>query len=440
MLGYPQSGRSRYLLWTSFLAPELDPEFALDSKVIFHELWRLRKEVATCRRVADIERLQFSAAEPCERNSRLYEVLQKWGWERLSKSRFQTSIGVIDLLSHGATCVTAAMKAAWRHQLWLKEPRAAEIAHTGVEPVTSVHAAWMKQGPVHDPMSFSTACAAGHAGRKLAKRFDLDHVSCVCGESWPSCRHVTWHCPDTSLPAHNSPPTNGVEERLLVRSVAPAPWPPDRVPEDMLSPVEVCNTFASQEVQFDGRILVATDGSSHSCHSLKRAAWGIATENHVFAFPMKGCDQNIFAAETWAVFQALNAAHVTGRNVRILCDSQAVVSTAERVRRGGSLPPWASGIWQAIAFLSPGSEISWVPAHGRSKGWAPPAGHSADVWRNYNDRVDAAVQAAAKPGIVSLSAWAREVQDAIAWSSFALARQKQTLLDLWRHVEPSASD
>ena len=80
------------------------------------------------------------------------------------------------------------------------------------------------------------------------------------------------------------------------------------------------------------------------------------------------------------------------------------------------------------------------PAHSRSKGWAPPAGHSADVWRNYNDRVDAAVQAAAKPGIVSLSAWAREVQDAIAWSSFALARQKQTLLDLWRHVEPSASD
>ena len=93
------------------MAPELDPEFALDSKVIFHELWRLRKEVATCRRVADFEPLQFSAAEPCERNSRLYEVLQKWGWERLSKSRFQTSIGVLDLLSHGATCVTAAMKA-----------------------------------------------------------------------------------------------------------------------------------------------------------------------------------------------------------------------------------------------------------------------------------------------------------------------------------------
>ena len=46
---------------------------------------------------------------------------------------------------------------------------------------------------------------------------------------------------------------------------------------------------------------------------------------------MKGCDQNIFATETWAVFQALNAAHVTGINVSILCDSQAVVSTAERV-------------------------------------------------------------------------------------------------------------
>ena len=103
------------------------------------------------------------------------------------------------------------------------------------------------------------------------------------------------------------------------------------VPNNMLPRVEVCNSFASQEVQFDGRILVATDGSSQSCHSLKRAAWGIATGNHVFALPMKGCDQNIFATETWAVFQALNAAHVTGINVSILCDSQAVVPTAERV-------------------------------------------------------------------------------------------------------------
>ena len=42
-------------------------------------------------------------------------------------------------------------------------------------------------------------------------------------------------------------------------------------------------------------------------------------------------------------------------------------------------------------------------------------------------------------GFISLSAWAREVQDAIAWSSFALARQKQALLDLRSHVEPSAS-
>ena len=227
---------------------------------------------------------------------------------------------------------------------------------------------------------------------------------------------------------------------MLVRSVTPAPFPPNMVPEDMLPPVEVCNAFASQEVQFDGRILVATDGSSQSCHSLKRAAWGIATRESCFAFPMKGCDQNIFAAETWAVFQALNAAHVTGITVRILCDSQAVVFTAERVRSDGSLPPWASGIWQAIAFLSPGSEISWVPAHGRSKGWAPPAGHLAGVRRDYNDRVDAAVQAAVKPGLDSLRAWAREVQDAIAWSSFALARQKQALLDLRRHFEPSAAD
>eukprot|EP00435_Cladocopium_sp_Y103_P011803 s3891_g3.t1 len=167
-------------------------------------------------------------------------------------------------------------------------------------------------------------------------------------------------------------------EALPLRSIAPAPWPPDRVPEDMLPPVEVCNAFTLQEAQFDGRILVATDGSCQSCHSLKRAAWGIATENHVFAFPMKGCDQNIFAlkraawgiatenhvfafpmkgcdqnifaAETWAVFQALHAAHVTGINVRILCDSQAVVIIAARVRRVGHYRPGPLAFGKLLLF------------------------------------------------------------------------------------------
>ena len=130
--------------------------------------------------MTDISRLQLTEVEPCERSSRLFEVLQKWGWERLSKSRFRTPSGVLDLLSHGETSVTAAMKAAWKRQLWLSEPRAAEVADLNVEPVIAVHVACMKQGQKQDPLSFSIACAAGPASRKLAKRFDLNHVSCVC--------------------------------------------------------------------------------------------------------------------------------------------------------------------------------------------------------------------------------------------------------------------
>ncbi|CAK8995424.1 LINE-1 retrotransposable element ORF2 protein (ORF2p) (Long interspersed element-1) (L1) (Retrovirus-related Pol polyprotein LINE-1) [Includes: Reverse transcriptase [Durusdinium trenchii] len=425
MLGYPQSGRSRYLMWACFLTPELDPEFALDSRVVFHELWRLRREAAACQSVTDISRLQFTEVEPCERSSRLLEVLQKWGWERLSKSRFRTPSGVLDLLSHGETRVTAAMKAAWKRQLWLSEPRAAEVADLNVEPVIAVHVACMKQGQKQDPLSFSIACAAGPASRKLAKRFDLNHVSCVCGADWPSCRHVTWHCPDTNLPEHTSAPANGVEERLLVRSIAPPPQPPDLLPGDARPPVEICSAFISQMALFDGMILVATDGSCKTRHSQKRAAWGIATESQVFAFPMKGCDQNIFAAETWAVFQALHAAHLTGVRVRILCDSQAVVFAAARVRRGGSLPRWASGMWRAIALLSPESVVSWVPAHGRSKDWTPPDGHSPAVWRTYNDRIDAAVQAVAQPCADSLSAWARRVDDAMVYQTISLPRSGQ---------------
>lgn len=441
VLGFPQAGRSRFLIWSCFLGPDLDPEYVLDSKVILHELWKLRRDVMSCVSLTDLEALRMSPA-PSIAKQRLTEVLDKWNWQQVSKTCFNTPAGTIDLFSDGETTVKAAMRAGWEHQLWNSEPRAAEVRGQETRPVTAVHKAWMKEGPTKDPAAFAVACGAGKDSRKLAKKFNLQHVQCVCGRDWPSACHLTWHCPQSDLPICTSLPTDQPAERLLLQCVRPPPEPPPHAPRSLQplhSVVRAVERLAEEDVEPSSQMLFATDGSSQVSHGIRRAAWGFACKEHSFAHHLCGCDQNIFAAETFAVLQVLLAADSLSRIVCIICDSLAVVRTANAVRKGLSLPVWAPGVWRAISLLSQESEIHWVPAHNRHSEWLPPVGGSALEWRSLNCDVDAVVQAKAKLGMLALQEWNANCTAAVAWSSFALARQRKALLQLEERLQSQAS-
>ena len=428
VLGHPVVGRSRFLMWTSFLGADLDPEFALDSKVVIHETWRLSREVAACDNMSQLETLHSSA--PVELSKRAREVFDKWNWHRVSKSCFRTPIGVVDLLFDGELIIKSAMKAGWEHQLWISEPRAAAMQGHDVKPVTSAHKTWLKSGPFHDSLSFSVACGAGRDSRKLAKKFNLSEVTCRCGRDWPSACHLTWHCPSSSLEpvGHAFSPTNATEERLLVRSIGSPPSLPDRA-ENFWNPnPSLCDMLRRNSLREEGTCLVATDGSSQSLHGQRRAAWGAAIGDSVHAQRLAGCDQNIFTAESFAVFQVLHAAHVLGCCVKILCDSLAVVKKATRVRRAGAtIPLWSSALWCAIKFLCPLGSINWVPAHGRHLEWIPPRGESGDVWRTLNDCVDKAVQKIVNRSLDELAEWKTGFENAVSWSSCAMRRYETSI-------------
>ena len=216
--------------WASYLGPHLDPEFALDSRVILHELWKVKKEVSACQNLSQL-------AEMCNRQpqpsafGRLGEVLQKWKWQQVSFTTcFCTPQGLLDLAFDGQPAVKEAMKHAWIAYLWRKEPRADYIGQNIENPLPNykAHSVWMRQAPRLDPESFSIAAAAGKNSRKLAKQHSLDLITCACGHEWPSCSHVTWNCPSCVAIPEVTAPVSTSEERLLIRCINWPPGPTDR--------------------------------------------------------------------------------------------------------------------------------------------------------------------------------------------------------------------
>ena len=158
----------------------------------------------------------------------------------------------------------------------------------------------------------------------------------------------------------------------------------DRASGDLEPKEDLVARLSASRRNRAGEILIATDGSVKTLGGQRRAAWGIAFDGCSSAFAMHGCDQHIYTAEAWALFQALLMVEQAAAPAIILCDCKSVVQTARRVRRGGRLPLWSAALWKMIANIAPACRILWVPAHDRRPDWKPPDGHSAVKCRELN--------------------------------------------------------
>ena len=409
IMGRLHSHRSRFLAWAAYLGPDCDPEFALDCKVMQHELWRLRRDLSVISQVSELRSL--SRAPSRQRSARFTEVLNKWRWQPLSEMQYGTPCVVVDLLFDGAQTVKAAMRAGWELCLWANEPRAGQV-DPAKAPVLKQHCAWLKSvGAVsRDPDGFTR-------------------------------HHITWHCPcvqvDSDRPAL---PTCKSEERLLLKCLPRAPRPPCRGDTDH----DVCEQLLSllrQARSSDARkVLVATDGSSRALSGQKRASWSCASGDRFSAFVLPGLDQHSHAAEAWAVLKVLQAAQATQTAVCVLCDCLSVVRNAVRVRRGGPLPAGSPGLWKEIALTSPASEIVWIPAHDRHPEWTPPFDGDPDECRALNRVADREAQSTAAAAVRSLKPWQAMQHAAAMWSQAALLRQRDALKWLELLVRPSSPD
>ena len=437
IIGRAVPGRSRFLLW-QYLGPDLCPEFALDRRVVFHELWKVRRAVSSCCSLLDIE--QVCAAMPQPSTSyRLAEVLNKWQWQHISQSRFRTPQGDLDLAFDGLPAIKEAMRHAWLAYLWRNEPRAQDDTEVcqRVLPVYQAHSAWMRQG-VSDWESFCIAVGAGKDSRKLAKQHELESFNCACGREWPSRTHVTWHCPSCPGLPEASRPTRKAEERLLVPSIQLPPIPDERCSQFLRPDPNLCDLFR-RTATADQVLLVASDGSSQKVQNLRRAAWSVATTDRVFAARLQGLDQNIFGAESVAVLKAFIAATHLRVDLLLVCDNLAVVRRVKQIQTTGYLPQWAPGLWKALSLVCSTHEIAWVPSHDKLLDWTPSlAGHMAETWRLLNKRADAKAQEQAARSVHELLDWKFTFDAAVAWSASALDRQRSALRFLRRLIAPSA--
>ena len=184
-----------------------------------------------------------------------------------------------------------------------------------------------------------------------------------------------------------------------------------------------------------GEILIATDSSVKTLGEQRRAAWGIAFDGCSSAFATHGCDQHIYTAEAWALFQALLMVEQAAAPAIVLCGCKNVVQTARRVRRGGRLPLWSVALWKMIANIAPACRILWVPAHDRRPDWKPPDGHSAVECRELNRLADHAAVVRCTQHLAQLRDWACEKGRAAQWSNQALVWQHKVLCEFANEVQ-----
>ena len=82
----------------------------------------LRGSVST---VDTVDRIrELTEAPAVAPSSRLSEVLRDWKWNPLSRSRYRTPFGNVDLLYDGEQTIKMAMRMSWEATFWQKEPRA----------------------------------------------------------------------------------------------------------------------------------------------------------------------------------------------------------------------------------------------------------------------------------------------------------------------------
>ena len=430
VLGRIVPGRSRFLVWAAMLGCRLDPDFVLDSEALRHEVWRSRRSVGNG---------QGSAQRST--GGRMSEVAEKWGWRRSGAGQYETPDGVLEVGWDGAAVLQAAAKRGWERHLWEKEPRAqdnrTQALRNVARPCCDSQRALLQGDSALHGERMEVALAAGRDARALSRIY-ATQVVCSCGEENPDRRHVTWRC--TSRPqdmaARVRAPTCGAEEGLLVPMVPRGPRGP--VWAGRTHHADLAEALRRQWQRKGRPPLVATDGGSEGSNFDTRVAgWGAHTdgpelERATASGSVPGLDQTAYAAELWALVELLRAATAARvGSIIVIIDNKSVANRAAAIARGAvagavNCPEAWAHVASMLANL-PGSEIHWVPAHGRHPEWSPPEGHNAVEWRALNDTVDHAASA------VSKRRWGQSLPERTAvdgaklWAHHAMRLQLQQL-------------
>ena len=404
-------GRSRLLFWNSLGEPHLHPCFVLHWVAAKAEWYRQCKQAI------------FMPA-PCIPGNRWQAVLKAWNW-RVNNGLWCTTVGK---LKPGWMSITALKKAAvnaWLRQMWKKDTKTEEAL-----PPDKVPHLHFQQHVASELDFYGRRVLTGAAvdGRVVQR---IGHpMQCECGEEMPTREHFTFFC--KANPWHLCRKT-GVERRLLLAlvDVPPVlPW------EDMVADPQLVAFLQ----QFDDSQL-PTLGSDGSCiiatgsEQWQRASWAVAAHlGPTVKGLVPGFEQTPASGERFALLQALLAASVANRPVKLLIDNQAICL---RLERGLTYGDWSGdlpGFWHSVSTLViAGTSCVWIPSHGKQPLWKPPAGWlDALLCRQLNARADAAASEICcqfRPGIEAALV---QLAEARKWSTGVFQAQLAHSRRFWQ--------
>jgi hypothetical protein len=110
--------------------------------------------------------------------------------------------------------------------------------------------------------------------------------------------------------------------------------------------------------------------------------------------------------------------------VRLLVDNRGVCL---RFWRGQQRGDWSGDVltyWQNVALHEGGTEVAWIPSHGKRESWAPPQGWLAEAEaRHLNERADAAAVHAGRHWRATFQGLCEAKEQGIAWADRVILKQ-----------------
>ena len=220
----------------------------------------------------------------------------------------------------------------------------------------------------------------------------MQNIRCICGLPLPSGSHLLWNCRVTGIIrafAGITLPIDRAEERLMLRTLAPAPILP------------VCTVGLPDVVQLvdsadSGELIFGTDGGmkwSVTSWAVSHPS-GASVSGHLDTEDAIGFNGELEAMTV--TLEALAACRHVQCGATIVYDC----TSAQQLLTAGSPPAERCGYWARAAAALAGCATKrmdihwvWIPSHGKNTGYVC-SGFPTALARRINDLADVAASSA----------------------------------------------
>jgi len=404
--GYRKMGRSPFVMWSSHLGCELDPEYVIHLGALRNEVRRAHK---ACEKEEAYTPPKCKSGPGCKsglRQAVIHSTLELWKLTFHDNGFLQGPTSCVNLCYDGWHAIANFAKECWIHRIVELDKRTKGQLGPNQLPVLTAHRATLSTHNIDANVSRAALGSLPDA-RYLKKP---QQARCKCGKRGENItrRHWYWQCPALESRRPTDRPTTELEEALGIPVTDSghlrfAKWGEPYLQQQVTKAAQLLENYCRRKTK--GHLVVATDGGAiGTSYVERRASWAIATtlEEDV-AGPILSYDRTAAAAERWAAYFAARGIAeylpVQGRVVTLVIDNLGVCRKMQYLQAKPPPSKWdCPALWWTVyrcLQLAPNLRIAWVPSHGKKPEWSPPQDlcvvkDEGKIWRNANENADTA--------------------------------------------------